>query len=82
MRVQNDLPDGAELLEVDEDDVTPDMGQTPAPSCPSESDILPPVTPTSNGSHKTTFLERRKEKGRHCTDELCSCYSFILSYAA
>jgi len=61
--VQSDLPDGALLVEVDEDDVTSDTGQTPPPSFQPDCNVQVPMTVPSNGSHKTTFLERRKEKG-------------------
>ena len=60
--VQNDLPDGAVLVEVDEDDITPDT----ALSFSADSDIQMPLT--TNGSHKSTFFERRKEKGRRSAD--------------
>jgi len=63
--IQSDLPDGALLLEVEED-VTPEPGQSPVQGFPSDTDIQLPVTSASTGSHKTTFLERRKEKGSLC----------------
>ena len=61
--LQNDLPDGALLVEVDEDDIISDTGQTPPHSFPPDCDIQLPMTLPSNGSQKNTFLERRKEKG-------------------
>ena len=57
--MQNDLPDGAVLVEVDEDDLASDT----APSIPAaESDVQMPLT--NNGSHKSAVFERKKEKGR------------------
>jgi len=61
--IQSDLPDGALLVEVDEDEITSDS----APSFPADTDIHMPLT-TTNGSHKSSFFEqRKKEKGRHST---------------
>jgi len=67
--VQSDLPDGAVLVEVDEDDITSDTGQQtpPTPNVQPDFDTQGPMTMASNGSQKTTFLERRKEKGTLCT---------------
>jgi len=60
--VQSALPDGAELVEVDEDDITSDT----ALNFSTDSDVQ--TTPTTNGSNKSTLFERKKEKGQNCTD--------------
>jgi len=56
---QNDLPDGAVLVEMDEDDIVSDT----APSFATDTDVQLPLT--TAGSHK--FVERRKEKGQCST---------------
>jgi len=72
--MQNDLPDGAVLVEVDEDDLASDT----APSiATAESDVQMPLT--NNGSHKSAVFERKKEKGRSAQYSLfLYCYYFFL----
>lgn len=79
--VKNSLPDGAVLVEVDEDEASPELDQAQAVSPPPVGDdsLKTAVSPVTPGGNHRISTEKRKEKGSKCIMSLDELFTYTIT---